>query len=78
MELPGKRFEKNAKSESRAEAPTLSFAFGEVQSGHLGVAPGTALFASRQRIVTFRGISEVRKQSENVGNRASVVKRSAA
>ena len=38
-ELPGKRFNKNEKSGFRAEARTLSFSEGKVQSGHLGGAP---------------------------------------
>ena len=61
-ELPGKRFNKNGKSEFRAEARTLSFSEGKVQSGHLGGAPETALFASRSRIVTFSQFSRVCKK----------------
>ena len=61
-ELPGKRFNKNEKSGFRAEARTLSFSEGKVQSGHLGGAPEMAPLASRPRIVTFGVISRVREK----------------
>ena len=60
--LPGKRLNKNAKIRISREAPTFSFSRGKVQSGHLGAAPGTALFASRSRIVTFSQSPRVRKK----------------
>ena len=61
-DLPGKRFNKNEKSGFRAEARTLSFSEGKVQSGHLGGAPEMALLASRPRIVTFGVISRAREK----------------